>query len=138
MKRTFLNFIIQLLIAAIVTLGLSQAGGDFCPPECSQCNFVTESPSCCEKMDTDKNSPSVFHKSKKGHECDHGGYCDAIDTPNDAIITHRLVGPDYDYIYHFVVTALTEQPLAHFFFSFESPPKRTHPPLYTLHCSFII
>lgn len=138
MQRTLLHLIIQLLVAAIVSLGFAQARVDLCPPDCSHCGVVAVASSCCGNMSADKVAAPVLVKTGHRPVCDHGGYCDAINAKNDVLPVPRAVQTDFASIAPVITILVPEQPVRYHSFSLKSPPQGRQPALYTLHCSLLI
>ena len=138
MQKTLLHLIIQLLVAAIVSLGIAQAGVDLCPPDCSHCGVVTVASPCCENMSADEVAAPVPVQKGTRPDCDQGSYCDAIDVQKDVLPVHRAVETDCASIAPVGIVLVPELPARHHSFSLKSPPQDRQPALYTLHCSLLI
>lgn len=146
MQRTVHRVIIQLLVAALVSLGIAQAGGDLCPPDCSHCGVVAaqsvavQSP-CCAGMRTGETAavPAPV-KTGPGSACEHGSYCDTIDLKNDVIPVIRALDSDFAWMTSVTTVAVSIQVpnVRHHAFSLKSPPPGRQPARYTLHCSLLI
>jgi len=141
MQRILRHFIIQLLVAAIVGLGIAQAGVELCPPACSHCGVVTVASPCCDDMIGDGSAASTPVKTGHRPDCDHGIYCDAIDAKNYAIPVNRSVDKDLASIEPAaatVVVSVPAFPVRYPSFSLKSPPPGKQPAIYISHCSLLI
>ncbi|WP_143170608.1 hypothetical protein [Desulfopila aestuarii] len=138
MQKTLHHLIIQLLVAAIVSLGIAQAGIDLCPPDCSHCGVAAVVSPCCDNMVADEVAAPVPVKAGHRPDCDHGSYCDASDAKNAVIPVHRAVDTDFASIAPALVVVVPELSVRYHSISLKSPPQGRQPALYTLHCSLII
>lgn len=138
MQKTLLHLIIQLLVAAIVGLGIAQAGGDLCPPDCSHCGVAAVASSCCENVSADEVAAPVPDNTGPQPDCDYGSYCDAIDAKSTVLSVHRAADTDCTAIAPAGVVLVAELPVRYHSFSLKSPPQERQPALYTLHCSLLI
>lgn len=129
---------IQLLVAAIIGLGVAQTGADLCPPDCSHCAVVAVASPCCAAMNSKEAVPAGPDKTGDRPVCDHGGYCNVSDANKDAFSVQRTVDVDVASRAPALGVLAPEWPVRQPCFSLMSLPQGRHPPLYTLHCSLIM
>lgn len=141
MKNRIYHSIIQLLIVALVGMGVSQAGGVLCSVGCSHCETAM-TVSCCDDMVLNSGhgkKPCLPEKKSMPSGCDHAeicldisgwldmaGYYFSIDVENTSALVHAVVPPPRHSGF---------QTLSAFF---HPPPPTRSSPIYTVNCSFLI
>ena len=95
MQRTLLHLIIQLLVAAIVSIGITHADVDLCRPDCNHCGVITAASPCCDNMSADEVAATVPVKTGHRSDCTHGSFCDAVASKNDLLPVHHVVETDF-------------------------------------------
>ena len=125
-------------MVAIVSLGIAQAGVDFCPPDCSHCGVVTVVSPCCDTVSGDEVAAHVPVKTEHRGDCSPGSYCDALDLKNDVLPVHSAVDTDFASLAVVRVVLVPELPVRYHALPLKSPPHGRQPALYTLHCSLLI
>jgi len=140
MQRILRHFIIQLLVAAIVSLGIAQAGVELCPPTCSHCGVVAVASACCDDMSDGGAAVPTPVKTGHGPDCNHGIYCETIDAKNYAIAVNSSVDNGLAPVEPAaaVVVSVPVFPVRYPFFSLKSPSPGKQPAIYISHCSLLI
>lgn len=143
MNRHLRFLIIQLLVAAIVSLGVARAGVDGCPPDCPhRPDAVSIVFSCCDEMGGGSGSG---HLPKNGGDqqssagCEQDAFCPTGTEKVTAIAAFTSPGLETAVL---IPAAASFRPPAHgappSAIVFPSPPTGKTPALYTLNCSLLI
>ena len=139
MQRIFQHYIIQLLVVAIVGIGIAApAGGDLCPPDCSHYVVANDTSSCCDNMCSNKATAPAPAERGPQFACVHGGYCDNSGVEKSALAVPRAVVSDITSIKPAIAALMQELPVRYHFFSLKPPSLWRQPAFYTLHCSLVI
>ena len=138
MQKHIRYFIIPLLVAAIGSFSIANAGADFCPPDCSHCGIEDVVSPCCDDMNTDREVTAAPDRDSHGNGYRHGSYCDAIERGGKVLSVNPGVDIDYASAVHTAVFSLPDLPARQYTHFLKSPPHWRIPSLYTLHCALLI
>lgn len=134
--------LISLLIAAIVSLGIGQAGADVCPPVCDHCHAVSAVPLCCEEMGDSPGSqqqPVTAEDKQQSVDCEYSLACLGASQQSNVAATLATPAPE-------LVAVIADPgrisfgryPVLAEAIRLKAPPRRSPRSLYTLNCSFLI
>lgn len=141
MKINVRYLLIQLLLAAIVSLGIAQAGGEVCPPGCSHC-LASVSPSCCDDMGRDvgpDHMPGNTGDGQRPADCGHGSLCPGNSVQNEVAVGFTVPSFELASVLPAVAAFIPlDHPLVHITIRPQSLLLGKPPAIYTLNCSFLI
>lgn len=141
MKIDIRHIIMPLLVAALVSLGIAQAGTDFCPPGCNHCLAVAAESSCCDDMPGNFVAHPPQYAANEQHPpgCEHGSYCPG-GSPQDEVVASSGVpyhAPGVALLFKPVITSPV-YPANCSAIGVKAPPLSKPPAIYTLNCSLLI
>ncbi len=132
--------IIQLLIAAIVSLGIAHAGGDVCPPACTHCGskvIVT----CCDDMagHAEGHADAQRTDRQKSEQCEHGSFCPGTGDADNVVAQFTLPKSDYAVA---LLPGMSPAVIITVQYTYAEPPQGPPPEknssIYTLNCVYLI
>jgi hypothetical protein len=140
------HIIIQLLIAAIVSLGIAHAGGDVCPPACTHCGSKVVS-ACCNDMTVHSDSHTaddhaaaqLTGSQQQPERCEYGSFCPGMADQEEVAAHFTLPKSDHGVVLPPLVSLDVSTTVQYVYIELpQNPPLEHFSSIFTLNCVYLI